>query len=260
MNIKFITSYLILLFFVIAGGIEAQGQNKVPDTISGKVLNAANNLPLGSVNIINLNQVKGTITENDGSFKIPSAINDTLYLTYLGFKPIKVRVTEDWKKYGNVKIKMTEVGFALEEVTVKPYNLTGYIEIDAKNIPIFDNSRYQISGLNRGYEAGSHQPSGVSKALSSIFNPADLLHNIFGNKPRQMRKLREMKKSDEIQRLLESKFDRQTLAALLQVDKSDINKILRNCNYSKSFIKSANDLQILDAISACYENYRAVNE
>src|SRR5699024_5879702 len=132
-----IKSFFLLWFFLICGFV-AQGQETQLDTIKGKVLNAANDLPLNSVNIININQVKGTSTDQDGEFAIQSAVNDTLYLTYLGFKPIKVRITKDWEKYGNVKIKMTEVGFALEEVTVKPFKLTGYLEIDAKNIPIYD--------------------------------------------------------------------------------------------------------------------------
>jgi len=34
---------------------------------------------------------------------------------------------------------------------------------------------------------------------------------------------------------------------------------LNNCSYSKSFIKTANDLQILDAISACYEDFKVLN-
>src|SRR5699024_3054710 len=121
--------------------------------------------------------------------------------------------------------------------------LTGYLEIDAKNIPIYDDYRYQIAGLNQGYEAGSSQPSGFSRTLSAVFSPIDFLHNMFGSKGRQMRKLQKMKKDDEIQLLLEDKFDRETLSALLEVSKDDISKILEHCNYSKTFIESANDLQ-----------------
>ena len=39
----------------------------------------------------------------------------------------------------------------------------------------------------------------------------------------------------------------------------DIDEILNNCSYSEEFIKTANDLQILDAISECYEEYRILN-
>lgn len=249
-----------LSFFVLLCGFAVQAQIDSTDVVKGKVLNAADDKPLDNVNIINLNQVKGAITDENGEFTLKAAVNDTLYFSYLGFKAIQVRVTDDWKKYGDVKIKMTEVGFALEKVTVKSYKLTGYLEIDAKNIPIYDNYRYSISGLDEGYEAGNQQPGAISRALSAIFNPADFLYNIFGNKPKQMRKLRKMKEDDEIRNLLEEKFDRQTLSALLQVSKSDITKILEHCNYSKTFIRTANDLQILDAISSCYEDYKVLKE
>lgn len=229
------------------------------ETISGKVLNAANDVPIENAHVVNLNQVQGAVTNAKGEFEIQAAVNDTLYFSYLGFKSIRVRVTGDWLKYGEVTVKMTELGIALEEVVVRPLQLTGYLEIDAKNIPIYENYRYSISGLDTGYEGGDNSPNAVSRVLGSIFNPADALYNLFGKKPKSMRKLREMKEDDEIRNLLQSKFDRQTLMALLQVDKMDIDEILRRCNYSNDFIRSANDLQILDAMSGCYEEYKVLN-
>ena len=74
-----------------------------------------------------------------------------------------------------------------------------------------------------------------------------------------MRKLRKIKEDDKIRDLLASKFDRATLTELLQLDRMDIDDILINCNYSQSFIKTANDLQILDALSTCYEEYKVLN-
>lgn len=227
-------------------------------TVTGIVQSASNDRILENVNIVNLNQVKGATTNAEGRFEIRAEVNDTLYFSYIGYKSIQVTVSNDWLKYGDVKVKMTEIGIALEEVTVRPVQLTGYIEIDAKNIPIYNNYRYSISGLNTGYEGGDRQPGAVSKVLGAIFNPADFLYNIFGKRPKEMRKLRQMKEDDEIRNLLQSKYDRETLTALLQVNRVDIDEILRNCNYSKDFITTANDLQILDAISGCYEEYKVL--
>lgn len=234
----------------------AQDENQ---TIQGKVLNDADDAPIENVHIVNMNQVKGSISKEDGSFSIPAKVNDTLYFSYLGFKSIRVRVTNDWFKYGDIKIKMTELGIALEEVVLRPVQLTGYLEVDAKIIPIYDNYRYSISGLNTGYEGGQTQPNAVSKVLGAVFNPADFLYNVFGKRPAQMRKLRQMKTDDNIRNLLSSKFDRETLMVVLQLEKVDIDEILNNCNYSETFIRTANDLQILDAMSECYEEYRVLN-
>lgn len=251
---KFLVSFFI--FFI---GFAAFSQEEELQTIKGFVLNAANDLPLKDVHIVNLNTVKGTVSGEKGNFELQARINDNLYFSYLGFKSIQVRVTNDWTKYGDVKVKMTEIGIALEEVVVTPLKLTGYLEIDAKNIPIYDNSRYSISGLDIGVEAGDRKPGAFSRTMSAIFNPVDLLYNTFGKKPRQMKKLRQMKEDDEIRNLLQQKYNRETLVAVLQVDKVDLDEILSKCNYSKQFIQTANDLQILDALSSCYEEYRVLN-
>ena len=260
----------LLLFSAVAVGY-AQEQGKPSDQsdtstpleegfIDGKVLSSSSDIPLQNVNILNLSNFKGATTNVSGKFEIKAAVNDTLYFSYLGYKSLKVRVSGDWIKYGDVKIQMTEIGIALEEVVVQEIELTGYLEIDAKRVPIYSNQRYSISGLNSGYEVGKNQPGAVSRVLSSIFNPADFLYNIFSRKKGQLRKLRQMKEDDKVRNLLERKFDRETLSALLQIDRVDIDAILKNCSYSDNFIMSANDLQILDAISECYEEYRVLQK
>ena len=247
--------FLTILLNIVVGNLVAQNQ-----TLTAFVENAADNKPIPSVHVINLSQVIGVITDKSGKFEIPAKLNDTLYLSYLGFKSIKIRVTNDFLKFENSKIQLTELAYALEEVIVSPYKLTGYLDIDAKNIPISNSFRYSIPGLpTRGYEGGSRNVGAFSKVINSIFNPADFLYNLFGKNPRQLKKLKQMKDDYRIRELLASKFDRETLQELLQIEKIDIDEILRNCNYSDNFIITANDLQILDAISGCYEEFKVLN-
>ena len=253
----------LLLLILALLALPVLAQEETPEMQEGEikavVVNAQTGGPLESVHVINLNQVIGTITNKKGEFAITAAVNDTLYFSYLGFKSQKVRITNDMFRFQETKIALTELAYALEEVIITPYQLTGYLEIDVRNLPINTAYQYSISGLPTSYEAGNKNPSAVTKVLGAIMNPADLLRNLFGKRPRQMRKLRQMKEDDDIRDLLASKFDRETLQALLQLEKVDIDDILSNCNYSKSFITTANDLQILDAISSCYEEYRILN-
>jgi len=246
---------LFLLTFLIASAIcYAQDITKV----TGIVVNSENDSPLESVNIVNLNQVRGTSTNLDGRFQISANVNDTIHFSYLGFKSIKVRVTNDWIKFGNSKIELTELAFALEEVIVSQLRLTGYLEVDIKQVAINTGYRYSISGLSgTGYE--SRTPSALTKVLGNIFNPADFLYNMFGRKPNEMHKLKKMKKDDEIRSILSKRFDREMLTVLLQIDRVDLDLIISECNYSKEFVQTANDLQILDAISECYEEYKVLS-
>lgn len=245
---------LFLLYFW-----QGNAQDSSGEVFSAVVVNAQTQRPMESVHVINLNQVVGTITNPEGQFSIRAAVNDTLYFSYLGFKSQKIRVTNDMFRFSDTKIALTELAYALEEVIVRPYQLTGYLEIDVRNLPINTAYQYSISGLPVSYEAGSKNPGAVTKVLGAILNPADLLRNLFGKQPNQMRKLRQIKEDDRIRDLLASKFDRETLTELLQLEKVDIEDILTNCNYSRSFIQTANDLQILDALSSCYEEFKVLN-
>ena len=228
--------------------------------VIGVVKNAADDKPIPTVHVLNLNKVLMSITDVNGVFAIDAEVDDTLFLSYLGFKTIKIRVTNDLIKFPKTEFKLTALALALEEVIVRPYQLTGYLEIDAKNVPINRNQRYSIPGLpTGGYEAGSRGPSAFSRVVGSIFNPFDFLHNIFGKKPNELRKLKKMRKNNALRDLLAVKYDRETLEEFLQLDVIDISEILRNCNFSESFIRTANDLQILEAISGCYEEYKVLS-
>ncbi len=252
--------YLLILFLCFST-VNSYSQDststKTPTTVKGTIISSTTEGPLSEVNIVNINQVKGVATDDNGEFEIKARANDTLHLSYLGYKSIKVRVTNDWLKFGNTEIVMTELALALEEVTVRQLELTGYLEVDMKQVPIQSNNRYRISGLyGQGYEAG--KPNIATKVLGAIFNPADFLYNMFGRKPNEMHKLKKMKEDDEIRNQLAKRFDREMLLVLLQVNKFDLDEIVNQCDYSKDFINTANDLQILDAISECYEEYKVI--
>ena len=213
--------------------------------LHGHVYSVQNNKPMANVHILNLNKVRGTTTNEKGDFTIRVTANDTLYISFLGYKSTKIRITNDMIKFQGLKIGMTELAYALEEVVVTPYKLTGYLDIDAKNAPINNNTRYSVSGLEIGYESRA-SASAVGRSFSA--------------KGKEMRKLREMRKDNQLSDALSTRYDRETLLELLQVDRSELEEIIRSCNYSNDFIMTANDLQVLEAISQCYEEYRVLHK
>jgi len=251
--------FTVFVLFILSFTASAQ-DNPITQKVSGTIVNDNTLFFIPNVNIININKVKGTVTDVKGFFEIEVSVSDTLHISSLGYQSLRVRVTNDWLKNGTAKLLLTEKAIALEEVIVKKYDLTGYLEVDSKLIPDKANYRYSISGLSQGYETGDTSPGAFTRVLGSIFNPADMLYNFFGNKTNELKKLKQMKKDDTVRNLLESKFDRETLGVLLGIDKKEISEILTRCSYSEEFIKTANDLQIMDAISECYEQYKVLKK
>ena len=248
----------LFLFLLVICGEYVMGQEPT-EFLSGTVENESTGFPMESVHVLNLNKVEGVTTDNKGKFEIIAQVNDTLYFSYLGYKSLKIAVTQDMIKFGNSKFKINQLAFALEEIILRPYQLTGYLDIDVKNVPINTSGRYRIAGLSSaGYEGGNRNPNAISKTFASLFNPTDFLNNLFGNKAVQMRKLKKMRENDALKNLLASKFDREILTQLINIERIDLDEILRSCNYSDVLIKESNDLQILEAISGCYEEYRVL--
>ena len=233
--------FVVFFLFILARTTVFSQETTATQKVFGTIVNDNNQLPLSNVNIININKVRGTVSDSKGNFEIEVGVTDTLHLSLIGFKSLKIRVTNDWVKNKTTKIQMTESAIALEEVVVRPYDLTGYLEIDSKLIPTKENYRYSISGLEQGYEAGEYSPGAFSKVMGSIFNPADMLYNFFGKKPKELKRLKSLKKDETVRNLLASKFDRETISVLLGIDKNEIPEILERCNYSESLIRTAND-------------------
>ncbi|CAM3917571.1 carboxypeptidase-like regulatory domain-containing protein [Flavobacterium cucumis] len=253
--------YFVVFFILISSSLVNAQNDSIVKFIKGTVIQNETRLPMANVHVINTTNVTGTITSPSGLFEIAAKVNDTLLFSFLGYETVKVKVTNDWIKDNPTKIYLSEKVYELNDVTIAKYNLTGYLQVDTKLIPVSEDSyRYDIPGVKGGYEVGDKSPSAVSRVIGSIFNPADFLYNAFGKRPKEMKKLKEMKKDDTVRNLLATKFDRVTLAALLEIDKDDIPLILQNCNYSEYFIQTANDLQIMDAINACYEEYKILRK
>ncbi|MFY8008529.1 MAG: carboxypeptidase-like regulatory domain-containing protein, partial [Flavobacterium sp.] len=135
--------FLLSILFLLALTTSAQ-DNPVSQKVSGTIVNDNSLLPIPNANIINVNKVKGVTTNVSGYFEMEVSVSDTLHISILGYRSLRVRVTNDWIKNGTAKILMTEKAIALEEVIVRKYDLTGYLEVDSKLIPEKENYRYSI--------------------------------------------------------------------------------------------------------------------
>ena len=155
----------IIIFITLSISTLTFSQQQI-EIVKGNVQSETSKSILQNVHVLNLTKVKGTITSSEGEFEIQAKVNDTLYFSYIGYKPLKVVVTNDLIRFDNNTIELTELAFALEEIIIKPYLLTGYLEIDVKNSPVNTSTRYRIIGLpNLGYEAGRRSRSGISKVI-----------------------------------------------------------------------------------------------
>ncbi len=117
--------------------VVSQAQINSRMLIKGKI-----NVPIdddaSSINVYNLSTTKGTITDDYGEFLIAVAEGDKLYFSGIQYQDFTVEITEDIIKNKKLNITINEAVTELEEVTVRPYGLSGNVEVDLQKIKTQD--------------------------------------------------------------------------------------------------------------------------
>lgn len=235
-------------------------ENQARTKFKGLIFDAVSKDSLIGASVFNLNNVQGTLTDEKGKFEIPVRPNDTLMIAYLGYQTIKLRVTNDLLSVSEVTISLYEKTEQMKAVTVKSHRLIGVLEIDVKQVPVDRYNRIHIRGLRQTYEVGKIEPKSSTSLLAALTNPIDFVYQKFSRRPKLKRKLKKIKERDNLAKILAKKYDRELIMEYLQLDSKQLEDLLESCNLSDFFIKKASDLQVVDAILNCHENYRAVKD
>jgi len=260
---KLLPSFLaIFLCFGILNAQDINSTNSIDSikVLKGRIIDVNDKTALQSAHIVNLNSAEGTITNTNGNFEIPAQANDTLHISYIGYQSIKLKITNDLLRGNELEIAIHEKTLDIDEVTVKVHNLIGVLEIDAKNVPMDKYSRIHIEGLPQTYEIGRPKGREYTGVGAALFNPVDFWYNKFGKKPKELKKLKKLKEQDNSRDMMEEKFSREILMDYMDMSRKELDDLLKECNYSNSFVKKASDLQIIEAVLECYENYRAIKK
>ena len=234
-------------------------QRSILVTLKGQVIDNNSKIPLSGAHLFNLNSVIGTVSNDKGMFELATTVNDTIYISFLGYQSIKLKITNDLLKGNELVIELYERTEQMKEIVVNSHKLIGVLEIDAKNVPKDKYSRIHINGVPQTYEVGTRQRKEFNSPIDALFRPIDYVYNMFGKSPNQLKKLKKLKDDDKLRDMLDTS-NRELLMEYLGMTAEELNELLNECNYSDYFIKSASDLQLIEAVLLCYENHKAIKK
>lgn len=180
---------IFLLFIGVFFGFQAE--IFAQDTrISGTLVHASTFKPIPAAHIVNQTLGKGTISTEEGFFSIPVSIQDTLYVSALGFAKKELIITDSLlEATKNIRLPLEPVVYELAEVNLTP-NGPGTFQRDFEKAPIMDEDA-PLPGRpsQRMVKANPPPPE-----LKNVF---DLLYNQFGSRPQQLRAIQALRAQDQ---------------------------------------------------------------
>ena len=100
-----------------------------------------------NAHVINRNTKQGTFSNEDGEFKIPVALNDTLSISSVQHKINYIIITENTLQSKFIVILLIDNRYNLKEIVLDSKKLIGSLSIDAKKRKI-DSNTVMIDELN----------------------------------------------------------------------------------------------------------------
>ncbi len=239
-SMRFTLSLLLALFT-----INAFSQDSLK-TLDGWVLDGNSKETVPGVHVINKRTLEGTVTNNKGYFEIDLKVGDSIIFSNIAYKYFYFIYENDSTLIEDVIVAMEEQNYLLEEVSIFSYELTTNkpreMVLEKPNVPSND-------------EIEDRQ---IVKA--GIDNPAEYLYNLFGSKPKQLRKLAQLRAEDAYRSKLEESNNRQAVMRLTGLNKDELEAFMFYCKYIPVNMNRLNDYEFLLAVQACFRRYMEEKE
>ncbi|MEL0225432.1 MAG: hypothetical protein VW912_01990 [Flavobacteriaceae bacterium] len=157
-------SVLISLFTLFCGIIKAQDYK----LLNGKIFHP--NLIVAGIHVINADRGLAEITDIDGNFEISVAIGEELIFSGVQYKKRALIITPDIFALDEITVYLEAFINELDEVVVKPHNLSGSLSSDLNNVK--EQINFDDVGIP-GYKGVRKEKivSGKSLILSTLLLP-----------------------------------------------------------------------------------------
>ncbi len=228
--------------FVVAGCILAMfNKHTQAQKLTGIVIDQKTGKTIPRVHVINIRNLKGTLSDNNGTFEISLQFGDTIVFSNIAYKYFYFIYSDSSSAVEAVSIFMEEQNYLLNEVSVFSYKLTSNDPKEIKlNKPDIPNDEEIDDG--RIIEASPR-------------NPAEYLYNLFGSRPRQLRKLAELKIEDHYRKKLKESNNRKSVIKLTGLSREELEALMFYCKFIPVKIRTFSDYEFLKSVQYCFWEY-----
>ncbi|MDX2003362.1 MAG: hypothetical protein SFW35_13075 [Chitinophagales bacterium] len=253
------------LFFTLLIGILATtvyGQSPVFKEIRGNIYNVSDSTPLANINVINIRNRIGSMSNSNGLFSVYVFLGDTIKFSATNFETRFLVVDEKIYNYGKpLIIYLRQANYQLPSVSINPLpkNLKDAIlNLQLPPDPIALNlpkdpfqAPVPLDPPNRAPQTGGVQPAGTTFTFGSDPYAASIR--------RQKTIIAEWEENQKKQELVALKFNPKVVKRVTGISDEMLEAFMRYCKLSDTYVLYATDYEIGLTIKARYHAFMAQN-
>ncbi|SHI35235.1 hypothetical protein SAMN04488096_101245 [Mesonia phycicola] len=253
----------LLFIFSVLFTFSLSAQIDTRTLVKGKINVDANSIAK-DINVYNYNTTDGTITNDYGEFLISVKEGDKLYFSGIQYQDFNVIIDENVVKKGVLNITINEAVTELDEVTVKPYDLSGNVEVDARKINTVDVKTPQQSSIEMvetyDYQLrpDSHtavKNDAIDKSyLTNGLNVANIFRTIFSSKNEG-----DVDTRDEIDVHVRKVYNDEFFKKNLDIERENINDFIyyaEEHGLQQDMLKKGNELMLIEFLIDKSKSYK----
>ncbi|MEM0518515.1 carboxypeptidase-like regulatory domain-containing protein [Aequorivita flava] len=268
----------LLLFFFIAVSSTLIAQDIKRTKVSGKI-----HVPQGEdaegISVYNISSQNGTITNADGSFEINLAENDRVQIAALQYQSFTVVIDKEIVDRRKMNIFLNPAVNQLEEVVVRPYDLSGNINVDVKKIPTYNVTKdwdLSYGNLEYGYTFVPDDKTAIAgnaaeEALhgNALTNGANVLALLGGvaqmlfPKGNKISPVEQQDDQNTISNNIQQRFSKDFIAANFNIAEEkavDFLFFVQENGLEKELLKPENEMQLMEFLFTKSEEYKKRSE
>lgn len=262
---------IIFIFLLAPFILFAQEIERV--TVTGIITSSVPGEDLEGISIYNKSSQKGTITDPEGKFTLEVGVNDRVLFTALQFQKFTVIIDEGIVDNRHMKIYVNPAITELDEVIVRPHDLTGNIRVDVSRIKTVDLA----SGFNLTWEEmefdfdfSADKSSGVENSALQKVPPAglnllapfvflgDLLFKRKSPNEPEINSLQQLQLKDASFIALQQRFPEAYFSEILNIpEEEQVNFIyfVLEQDFTTDLLRENNELKLMDFLDNQSELY-----
>ena len=251
----------IFLYLMIMPSLSTLGQDRV--LLGGIIRNAVTGDAVGSVHVLNLTDSLATISSEEGAFKIPARLGDSLVFSSIGYhtKALILSKTELFADY--IEIKLAQRDYQLSEVEVNPLGTKEQFRQKFMELET-DDGTIDIVGIQKPSKERREIPitedKNEIKKAKYIFNPASFIYGNLSKDAKARQELHRLENEKERHRYNYQKFNEESVGRITGYEGVRLLEFMDYCNFSENQIFSYTDYELTVAILNKQRSFERVSQ